>query len=202
MRTTLGLYRPGDSLLHRLRPGTKLLALVALGVISVFVQRSWIATVVLMAVVAGLYASAGFGPRILWRQIKAMTYLLTFMAVFHAWTAGWQQALGLTGVLLCLIAVAALVTLTTPTTRLIDTVVRAAGPLRRFHVDPERVGLMLTLGIRAIPLMISLAQQVREAQIARGQTMVFRAFAVPLIVSALRQADAVGDALIARGADD
>ena len=85
---------------------------------------------------------------------------------------------------------------------LIDVVVRASGPLRRVGVNPERVGLMLQLAIRAVPQVIDLGRRVREAQHARGLAASPRAFAVPLIVGALRRADAMGDALAARGLDD
>ena len=85
---------------------------------------------------------------------------------------------------------------------MVDAVVAAARPLRRVGVDPERVGLMLALGIRSVPVVVGLAEEVRDAQRARGLTASPRAFAVPLIVRSLRHADALGDALVARGVDD
>jgi biotin transport system permease protein len=100
------------------------------------------------------------------------------------------------------VLLAALVTLTTRTTDMVDAVIRALGPLRRLGVDPERVGLLLSLGIRSVPVVVGLAEEVRDAQRARGLTASPRAFAVPLIVRSLRHADALGDALVARGIDD
>ena len=67
------------------------------------------------------------------------------------------------------------------------------------------VGVLLALvqlAIRAVPLVIDLGHRVRSAQHARGLTASPRAFAVPLIVGALRRADELGDALAARGLDD
>ncbi len=69
-------------------------------------------------------------------------------------------------------------------------------------VDPERIGLLLSLGIRSVPVVVGLAEEVREAQLARGLGMSPRAFAVPLVVRSLRHADALGEALAARGVDD
>lgn len=202
MRSTMGLYCPGESVLHRLPAGAKLLALICFGCLSVLIQRSWLATTIAVVVVVATYFLAGFGLRVLWTQVKPMLFLLVFMAVFHVWTAGWKQAYVLTSMLLCVVAAAALVTLTTRTTQLIDAVVRVVRPLKRVGIDPERVGLMITLGIRVVPLVAELAAKVREAQIARSQQTTFKAFAVPLIVSALRRADAMGEALVARGVDD
>jgi biotin transport system permease protein len=106
------------------------------------------------------------------------------------------------GVIVSLVLLAALVTLTTRTTDMVDAVVHALRPLRRLGVQPERVGLLLALGIRSVPVVVGLAEEVRDAQRARGLTASPRAFAVPLIVRSLRHADALGDALVARGVDD
>jgi biotin transport system permease protein len=69
-------------------------------------------------------------------------------------------------------------------------------------VDADRVGLLLALSIRSVPVVAALAAEVRDAQRARGLTSSVRAFAVPLIVRALRHADQLGEALAARGVDD
>jgi biotin transport system permease protein len=106
------------------------------------------------------------------------------------------------GVLAVLVLLAALVTLTTRTTDLVEAVVVASRPLRAVGVDPERVGLMIALGIRCVPVVVGLAEEVRDAQRARGLAASPRAFAVPLIVRSLRHADALGEALAARGLDD
>lgn len=201
MRSTLGLYRPGNSFLHRMKPGVKLIFLLLLGASTIWIQQSWIAAVSVFAAICLLYFAAGFDPKTLWSQIRPMVFILGFMFVFHVWVSGWERAVSMTVSLLAIVAAAALITLTTMTTQLVDSIVRALGPLERVGVNPEKVGLMLTLGIRAVPLIVGLAQQVREAQIARNQTS-YLAFAVPLIVSALRHADGMAEAIQARGIED
>jgi len=106
------------------------------------------------------------------------------------------------GVIATLVLLAGLVTLTTRTTDLVDAVVTACRPLRVLRVDPERVGLVIALGVRCVPVVVGLAEEVRDAQRARGLAASPRAFAVPLIVRSLRHADALGEALVARGVDD
>lgn len=201
MQSTLGLYQPGTSVLHRLPAGTKLLLLVLLGASSVFFTYWWLVLGLIAALVVA-YAVAGIGPRLMLKQLRPLLWLLAFTAAYHVWVTGWQRAVVVAGTIVVLVLAAALVTLTTPTTRLIDAVVRVLGPFRRLGVDPDRVGLILTLGIRCVPLVADLAAQVREAQLARGTGTSWKAFAVPLIVRALRDADAMGEALVARGVDD
>lgn len=199
---TLGLYRPGKSVLHRAPAGGKLLGLLLLGAGSIAIQSRWWQVLIALAVIGLAYLLAGFGPGVIFRQIRPMLVILAFTAAMNWWAADWQRAIAVTGMIATMVLGAALVTLTTPTTALIDVVVRAAHPLRRFGVDAERVGLTLLLGIRCVPVVAGLAREVREAQIARGAVRSYRAFAVPLLVRALRDAEAIGDALVARGFDD
>ena len=201
MTASLGLYHPGRSPLHRARAGAKLLGLLALGVASVFLT-TWPRVTAALVLVLALYALGGIPVRVTVAQARPMVFLLAFVGAFHVWFNGWIRAYEVLGVLLALVLAAALVTLTTRVSAMVDAVVRVAGPLRRLGVDPERLGLMLMLGILCVPLMAGLVRQVREAQWARGAQRSVKAFAVPLIVRALREADAMGEALLARGVDD
>lgn len=199
--TTLGLYTPGDSVLHRLPAGAKLVLLVAAGVGSVFVAS--VATVAVAAVVVlSGYAVARVPPRRLARQLRPLLVLLAVIGAFHVVVAGWQRAAVVVGVIGVLVLAAGLVTLTTRTVDLVDALVAALRPLRVVGVRPERVGLLLALSIRSVPVVLGLAAEVRDAQWARGLTSSPRAYAVPLIIRALHHADDLGEALVARGVDD
>ena len=199
--TPIGLYRPGSSLIHRLPAGVKLLALVLAGIGSVFLRTPPQVTAWLVAVVV-LYLVAELSPAVLWQQVRPLWWVLVLLGVFHGVVSGWARAYEVIGALVGLVLLAALVTLTTRTTALIDVVVRVCRPLAFVGVDPERIGLLLSLGIRSVPVVVGLAEEVREAQLARGLGMSPRAFAVPLVVRSLRHADALGEALAARGVDD
>ena len=201
MSAAIGLYRPGTSRLHRTPAGVKLGVLVAAGVASLAVRAPWQVAVVLVVLALG-YAVARIPVRVAARLLRPVLFLLVPLAVFHAIVTTWQHAVVVVGVILALVLLANLVTLTTRSSDLIDAVVWVVRPLRRVGVDPERVGLLMHLGIRSVPVVIELAERVRDAQRARGLTTSVRAFAVPLLVGALRHADALGDALAARGLDD
>jgi biotin transport system permease protein len=199
--STLGLFLPGTSPVHRLRPGVKLLALLGAGAVSVLLDRPWQVAVAL-AVVTGGYLLARLRLGTVLRQARPLLWLLAVVAAFHVWVSGWERAVVVVGVILSLVLLAGLVTLTTRTTDLVDTLVRALGPLRRVGVHPERIGLLLAMSIRSVPVVLGIAEEVRDAQRARGLTASPRAYAVPLIIRSLRHADQLGEALVARGADD
>lgn len=199
--STLGLYRPGGSALHRLPAGAKLLALLVCGAASVLVRHPWQVGAALLVVALG-YAVAGLSAGLMLRQARPLFWILLLVGAFHVVVNGWERAVVVVGVILALVLAAGLVTLTTRTSELVGAIVRVLGPLRRIGVDPERIGLLLALGIRSVFVVADIASEVRDAQRARGLAGSPRAYAVPLIIRSLRHADELGEALVARGADD
>jgi biotin transport system permease protein len=197
----LGLYVPGSSLMHRLPAGVKLTGMVIAGVGSVLLTTP-LQVLAAVVVVVLVYALAGLSPAVAGRQLRPLLWIGLVTFGFHLVVNGWQRAVVVVGVLAVLVLLAALVTLTTRTTDLVDAVVAGCRSLRVLRVDPERVGLLIALGIRCVPVVVGLARQVRDAQVARGLGASPRAFAVPLLVRSLRHADALGEALMARGSED
>lgn len=147
-----------------------------------------------------LYASASLSPVVVWTQIRPLRWVLLLLIGFQTLTRGWELAVLVTGKLAITVALAGLLTLTTPVSALLDVLERL---MRRIPgVNPERAALVLTLAIRAIPVVASLAAEIRDAQRARGGGLDVRAYGVPLVVRSLRYSDALGEALVARGVDD
>ena len=199
--STLGLFVPGTSPVHRTSPGAKLLLLLTAGAGSVLVDRPWQVGAAL-AVAAGGYLLARLPLVTVLRQLRPLAWVLVVVGAFHVAVNGWHRAAVVVGLISFLVLLAGLVTLTTRTMALVDSIVAALRPLRRFGVDPERVGLLLALSIRSVPVVVGIAEEVRDAQRARGLTASPRAYAVPLVIRSLRHADTLGEALVARGADD
>ena len=199
--SALAVYVPRDSVVHRLPAGTKLLLLVlaAIGVLAL--SQPWQVAVAL-AVIALLYAAARIPWRTTLEQVRPLLWFLLALGLFQLAVAGWQRAVVVVGAMLGLVLLATLVSLTTRTTAMVDVVVRWLRPLRRVGVDPERVGLLVALGIRSVAVIIELAREVRQAQLARGASSSPLAFIVPLVVRTLRHADRLADALVARGVED
>ena len=181
--------------------GAKLLAMLVAGAASVFLDTPWQVSVALLVVLL-LYVVARLPLRTAAAQLRPLMWVAAVTAVFHVLVSGWQRAYVVVGVIAALVLLAGLVTLTTRTTAMVDAVVAGCRPLRVLGVDPERIGLVVALGIRCVPVVVGLAEEVRDAQRARGLTASPRAFAVPLIVRSLRHADALGEALVARGVED
>jgi len=197
----IALYRPGESVLHRVNPAVKLLALALTAVLVTVMPQSPISLGLFALAVAGAYLVAGLGLRELVRQVVPLRWLVLVMLVTGLiFLTPWATALTITRVLL-LVLLAALVTLTTRSEALVDTLEAALRPLSSVGVDVRRVTLTLSLTLSAIPVIVGHAQRLREAQLARGVRLGLRAI-LPLLVMSLRHADEVADAMIARGIDE
>ena len=196
----IAAYSPGDSLVHR-APALLKLALLAAFVTAIALQHSPLVLAGASVVVFGLVLLARVPLAALWRQLVPLVWILVLAVPLQLLIAGWELAVTVALRLLLAVALAAVYTLTTPVAETLDAMQLLLRPFRRW-VGPDRVGLVLALAIRCIPLLGEIVAEVVEARKARGGEGSIRAIAVPVIVRALRTADQLGEALMARGVDD
>jgi biotin transport system permease protein len=203
---TLALYVPQASPVHRAPAGGKLLTLVGLSVLVFAVPTPPVVSGALIAVVILGLVVARLPAAVLVSQARAVLWWLVALFVLH-----WLLTDVLTGTLtvlrlLALVLAAAVVTATTRVTAMVAVVERVCWPLRWFGVRPARIGLVIAMALRFIPLIAERADRIREAQAARGGSVRglrgLTTTVVPLLVQVLQLAHTVSEALDARGADD
>ncbi|GAT73324.1 energy-coupling factor transporter transmembrane component T family protein [Microbacterium hydrocarbonoxydans] len=192
------LYRPGTGILHRLPAAAKLAGLaVSALLLSVWPHDAWTVGGALL-IVCLLYAIAGLPVRVLaaeaWRLRWLVLILATALWIFVGPLAAWISSARL----VALVLLASLLTITTRMADLLSVLLRMLSPLRRGGVDVDSVAMTVSLTITMIPVVAGFAEQVRDAQRARGLRPGLRGI-VPLLVRTLRHGDDVGDALAARG---
>jgi biotin transport system permease protein len=197
----VGLYRPGDSLLHRLPVGAKLLGLAAMSLTIVLV-RSTPASWVFLAAALALAALAGIHLRTLARATRAVLILALVAAAMQWLFYGRDKAIETLVDLVALALAAVVVTATTPVNTMLDAIIRWITPLRRLGVDPDRVALTFALAMQALPGTVALALETRDAARARGLGRHPRAFLAPFVIRVIARAHETGDALRARGIGD
>jgi energy-coupling factor transport system permease protein len=224
----LGVYYPGDSLLHRLQARTKLLVLGGLSVaLTIANQREWhfapyIVAVALVCV--GVWAS-GIAPSAIWRRMRLLV-LLSLVGGIVLLPFGVDQPLFTLGplvityesvwllmsvftVLLVLYALALLLTMTTTPVGLIEGLTLLLAPLRRLRLPVDAFALMALLALRFIPTLVEETEQLIKAQTARGadfrqgtpreRLQALSMLLVPLIQGAWRRAAELATALESRG---
>ena len=223
MKATIAQYYAGDSLLHRLDPRAKLVAVSALAV-ALFVRDSFAGLAVYAAAAALAYALSGVPPAWFWRAFRPLLWLvaLTFVAqvVFapgepffsfgfiHLSWRGLELATYLSLRLVVLVLVGSVLTLTTPSMALTDGLAWLGRPLRRLRVPTDELALMVTIALRFIPTLfveldtIMRAQRARGADFRRGglreRVRSLTPVLVPLFVLSFRRADELALAMEAR----
>ncbi len=198
---TVGVHQPGDSLLHRLPVGPKLLGLAGLS-LSVVLVRSAPAAFVFLAVALALAAVARVRVGTLLRAARTVLLVALVVAALQWWTSGPAKAAETLVDLLTLSLAAVVVSATTPVNAMLDALVRGAGPLRRLGVDPERLALTVALAVQSLPGTVALALETRDAARARGLSRHPRAYLTPFVIRVVARAHETGDALAARGLGD
>jgi biotin transport system permease protein len=199
---TPGLYLHRQSPVHALPAGAKLAGLAGLAVLLLAMPDIRVTAAV--AALTGLAVRLARLPLLaLARHLAAPLAVLAVFFTAQALLAGLDVWAGLEAAARfgVLVVAASLVTMTTRVSDMMDAFESAFGLLRPLGVDPGRLALMLALTIRLVPLLAVQVRDIRMAQHARGLDASPSALFVPLMVKTMRLADAMTEALDARGYD-
>ena len=221
---TLGQYFPGDSVVHRLDPRTKLIMLVAY-IIALFCAVSWISYAVVLAFLAVTIAVSTIPLKSLFRGMKPLILILVFTGVLNLFfTEGetvlisfWRITVTMEGVVRAILMVARilmlisgtfLLTYTTSPISLTDGLESLLGPLKVLRLPVHELSMMMCIALRFIPTLIEETDKIMSAQKARGAdfengSLLDRVKAlvpilVPLFISAFRRADELATAMECR----
>ncbi|MDM7830949.1 energy-coupling factor transporter transmembrane component T [Cellulomonas edaphi] len=194
----LGLYHPGDSLLHRCPPGVKLAGLAVAGIAIAVARGPLSAAVAVLLAVATHVVS-----RVPWhrtsRGVLGTLVTLLLVGAYQWWVRGWAVAAEVVLDVVALVLLATVLTATTRADTLLEVLARVARPLRRVGLSPETFALACGLFLRTVPVLVQTSLEARDAARARGLENNPRAVLVPSAVRMVAHARATGDALAARG---
>ena len=218
---TLGQYFPGDTIVHRLDPRTKLI-LVVLYIIALFQAEGWISYAVVLAVSVLCMLLSRIRPKNLFKGLKPMLIIITLTALLNifytagtpvlpGWIITWEgiaRAVKMILRIVLLITGTFLLTYTTSPIALTDGLEILLSPLKRWKVPVHEMTMMMSMALRFIPTLIEETDKIMSAQRARGAdfetgSLVRRAKAlipvlVPLFVSSFRRADELAVAMECR----
>ena len=222
---TLGQYFPGNSVVHRLDPRTKLIMLVVY-IIALFCAASWISYGVVFVFLASVIAISSIPLKSLFRGMKPLILILVFTGVLNlffttgegaplvdigfitVYTEGVVRAILMVARILMLISGTFLLTYTTSPISLTDGLEALMNPLKVIKVPVHELSMMMCIALRFIPTLIEETDKIMNAQKARGAdfesgSIMDRAKAlipilVPLFISAFRRADELATAMECR----
>ncbi|MBQ6365181.1 MAG: energy-coupling factor transporter transmembrane protein EcfT [Oscillospiraceae bacterium] len=218
---TLGQYFPGDTVVHRLDPRTKLL-LVVIYIVALFAASSWITYALVLLAVLCCMALGHISPGNMFKGLKPMLFIIILTAalnVFYTqgtpilpgWKITWEgidRAAKMVLRIMLLITGTFLLTYTTSPIALTDGLEKLLSPLKKWKVPVHEMTMMMSMALRFIPTLIEETDKIMSAQKARGAdfetgSLIQRAKAlipilVPLFVSAFQRADDLAVAMECR----
>ena len=218
---TLGQYFPGDTVVHRLDPRTKLI-LVIVYIAALFTAYDWWSYALVLAVTAGCIAASRIKLSAIMRGLKPLIIVIVLTAVLNmfytggtpiipGWVITWEglkKAFLLVARIIMLIAGTFLLTYTTSPIALTDGLELLLNPLKKLKIPVHEMAMMMSMALRFIPTLTEETDKIMSAQKARGAdfetgSLIQRARAllpilVPLFVSAFRRADELAVAMESR----
>lgn len=193
------LHVEGQSLLHRISVKPKLLGLMAFGLALYFVDQPVVlgATLVLTGL---LYLSTGVGLAEGFRRLRPVLFTIAFLAAVNLLLLTPLEALITTLRLIAILFLAAAVTASTTIADFMAAVTDLARPLERLGLmKAADLGLALGLVLRFVPEIAGRYEALKEAHAARGIPVKLSRMLGPLIISTLKDADRIAEAIDARG---
>lgn len=193
------LHVEGQSLLHRIPVKPKLIGLMAFGLALYWVDHPLVLTVALIAT-GSLYLSTGVGLSEGFRRLKPVLFTIAFLAVVNLLLLSPLEALVITLRLVAILLLAAAVTASTTIADFMAAVTDFARPLERLGLmKAADLGLALGLVLRFVPEIAARSEALKEAHAARGIPVKLSRMLGPLIISTLKDADRIAEAIDARG---
>ncbi len=220
-----GQYCEGDSVIHRMDPRAKILA-VLLTIVVIFLAKTPAAFGLLAAAAVLLVALSRISPRIVLRGLKPLVVILAFTVALniffikgetplfewkfiHIYREGILNAVLIAlRIIILLVTTSILMSYTTTPIALTDGLEQLLSPLKKIGLPVHEFSMMMTIALRFIPTLIEETQKIMNAQKARGAdfstgSLIQRARAlipilVPLFVSAFRRADELATAMECR----
>lgn len=222
---TLGQFFPGNTIIHRLDPRTKLI-LTIMYIVAIFLAKDQWSFLAVIASVIILVMISKIPVKTLLKSMKPLIFVLAFTTFFNLfWTEGeillvhvgpvrvylegvFYAILIIIRITALLIGTTILLTYTTSPIMLTDGLEQLLSPLRKIGLPVHEFSMMMTIALRFIPTLIEETDKIISAQKARGADFSSGSLAkraktlvpilIPLFISAFRRADELATAMECR----
>ena len=220
---TLGQYFPGNSLLHRFDPRSKILFTV-LFIAAIFLCKGLVSYGITLLILLMMIGISKVQPRVFLKGMKPVVFIVVCTAILNLfytsgtvlWSRGilkiteegiWKAGFMVLRILM-LIACTLLLTYTTSPILLTDGLEKLLRPLKKLNFPVHELSMMMSIALRFIPTLIQETDKIISAQKARGAdfdsgNLIQKAKAlipilIPLFISSFRRAEELAIAMECR----
>ena len=220
---TLGQYFPGNSLLYRFDPRSKILFTV-LFIAAIFLCKGLVSYGITLLILLMMIGISKVQPRVFLKGMKPVVFIVVCTAILNLfytsgtvlWSLGilkiteegiWKAGFMVLRILM-LIACPLLLTYTTSPILLTDGLEKLLRPLKKLNFPVHELSMMMSIALRFIPTLIQETDKIISAQKARGAdfdsgNLIQKAKAlipilIPLFISSFRRAEELAIAMECR----
>lgn len=220
---TLGQYFPGNSLLHRFDPRSKIIFTV-LFIAAIFLCKGLVSYGITLLILLMMISISKVQPRVFLKGMKPVVFIVVCTAILNLfytsgtvlWSWGilkiteegiWKAGFMVLRILM-LIACTLLLTYTTSPILLTDGLEKLLRPLKKLNFPVHELSMMMSIALRFIPTLIQETDKIISAQKARGAdfdsgNLIQKAKAlipilIPLFISSFRRAEELAIAMECR----
>jgi len=221
---TLGQFFPGNTVVHRLDPRTKL-TLMIVYITALFMSKGLPSYVFMFLILITCLTLSRIKPKAVFRGLRPVFIIIMITVVLNIFFVrgetvlfeyrflvitreGIVTALFMASRFMMLIISTFLLTYTTSPITLTDGLERILSPLKKIKLPVHEFTIMMSLALRFIPTLIEETDKIINAQKSRGANfetggLIKRAKAIlpiiiPLFISAFRRADELATAMECR----
>ncbi len=222
---TLGQFFPGNSVIHRLDPRTKILGSI-LFIVLVFLAKNVFSFVLLTAFTLFIIFLSGIDLKVILKGLKPLIIIIVFTAllnlfgkkgetplisfwIIRIYPEGIRYTIMIILRIVCMLAgTSVILSYTTSPIEITEGIEWLMAPLGYLHVPVHDFAMMMSIALRYIPTLIEETDKIMKAQTARGVdfssgSLLRRARAlipilIPLLFSAFRHAGDLGIAMECR----
>lgn len=221
---TMGQYIPGNSVLHRADPRTKIIWTFLL-LIALFTANNIYGYVMMLALVGIILIISEIRISFTLRGIKPLLIILVITSAINIFTypgntvlfslgafritlEGLFQAIVISVRLSLMVIIGSVLTLTTTPIALTDGLEKLMAPLKKIKVPVHEMAMMMSIALRFIPTLLEETDRIIKAQSSRGadfdtgnfieKAKSFIPVLIPLFVSAFKRAEELATAMESR----
>ncbi len=220
---TLGQFFPGNTVIHKLDPRTKLIFTV-IYIAALFTCKDFISYFLIFLFLATIIYISRIGLKAILRGMKPLLIIIVLSAfinlffsqgepiaefwIFKITAQGIKRSFFMILRIFMLIAGTFLLTYTTSPMSLTDGIELLLNPLKKIKVPVHEFAMMMSIALRFIPTLIEETDKIMSAQKARGadfdtgnilqKAKAMLPLLIPLFISAFRRADELAIAMESR----
>lgn len=202
-KLTFGQYTHKNTIIHKLDPRIKILAVIALSTLA-FLTKSYykftIFTIFILLII--ILSKLNFSS--LLRNLRPFFFIFLFILIMYVFFSRNKLDQGILTIwrFILFISIASILTFTTTLTDMVTAIEKLLKPLKLFKINPRTIALLIALTIRFIPALFLYADRIKDARLARLGNLKnikhIKLFFLPLLERVFKSASNLSDAMLSR----